>query len=189
FLITKVRGEKMAWGVGLFFKDTKTSVKKTLSPSVKPDFYYTVEKLVNGLNSEKKEKHSAEITEALEQLEAKLNAATENFNRKYKEIRVFQYRGLVQEFANDCHYAICKYQTTLMAAPGICNKLKSYINSLFEYFACGKIFDIEFNKLGKDEDFRNKIENAKNDILNDYYSTASDEDDECSCLSGIFPSS
>lgn len=74
-----------------------------------------------------------------------------------------------------------------MAAPGICNKLKSYINSLFEYFACGKIFDIEFNKLGKDEDFRNKIENAKNDILNDYYSTASDEDDECSCLSGIFP--
>ncbi|MBN9227038.1 MULTISPECIES: hypothetical protein [Legionella] len=150
--------------------------------SSKPDIYNTVRDLRVELKAEANENHSKDIINALQQLDARLDEIQQTFNKNTNQpMNVFEYAFCCREFANDCRSAILSYEPTLIAAPGIWNKCKAYINLLVEYFNYQPFLEVEKSTLGLKEDFRQQFNNTKSDLM-PKKSPSDSEDDQCSCF-------
>lgn len=146
----------------------------------KPESYDLIDKLRIELNAEaKNKKHSKDIRYALTQLEAKLAEIQEKFNEKIESVTDLQYLMYCRNFAADCRSTIISYEPSLMAAPGIWNKLKAYINAIAEYFGDEPCLDVDKSTLGLKEGFRQQLNNTKSQLT-------PNSDSEDYCIRGLF---
>ncbi|CAM2963427.1 Uncharacterised protein [Legionella steigerwaltii] len=187
----------MAWS---FFertaKDAKNGVKKKWDQvttgadqlvSVRPQTYKSVQDLMIQLKAQIRKKDSLpeDVVDALEQLNTKLNRAKEKFDREFeKGINLIKFAVLTQEFNEESRSAIYKYQPTLMAAPGVWNKIAAYINAFLEKYCGGTLFDVEDSVLGKVKEFRQQFDTTKDDLMPK--ASPSDSEDSCSNMFGCF---
>ncbi|HHF7372541.1 hypothetical protein [Legionella bozemanae] len=156
-----------------------------------PRIYNTVRKLIDELaNVERLAKNREEplhpdILNAVQQLKAQLNETKRQFDNDFKEgIPLLQFQRRVRDFANDCRSAIYSYEPTLMAAPGILNKLKAYINAFLEqYFAVESYFNTEKNALGLKTEFSKNYNNRKRELTQEVFRSDGSED---TCGLGLF---
>ncbi|KTC78904.1 hypothetical protein Lche_0924 [Legionella cherrii] len=167
-------GEKKA-------EQVKAGIKKVISS--KPDVYKSIVDLRVELKAEAKENHSKDIINALLQLNARLDEIQKAFNANTNQpMNIFEYAFCCREFAEECRTTILSYEPTLMAAPGIWNKLKAYINAIVEYIGFQPLCEPEKSTLGLKEDFRQQFNDTKSD-LTPKKSPSDSEDDPCSCFS------
>ncbi|KTD67065.1 hypothetical protein Lste_3271 [Legionella steelei] len=147
----------------------------------KPKIYDTIRDLKVELKAEAKNAHSEDIINALRQLDARLDEIQKKFNAKTSQrMNMIQYMICVRDFATECRSALYSYEPTLMAAPGIGNKLKAYFNRfLEEYLGIEPYFDVEKSTLGLTADFRQQFNQAKTELT-------PQEDPEDSCMPGLF---
>lgn len=169
--------------MGLFDKLTK-AVKEGLNEFVdkakeRPQFYINVELLISQietLQEDKKLKNSPEVQDALQAATALKNTlvkAKDDFDKVAKihnffgptSMNAHEYHAALHKFCETSVNAIHQHQSTLMAAPGIWNKLKACINNVLEeYLGIKDALEIKENKIATSgSDFKNRFENVKSE--------------------------
>ncbi|KTD74157.1 hypothetical protein [Legionella tucsonensis] len=142
----------------------------------KPQFYKDVEKLISELDALsndralKKDPDSKDALAAAGQLKFSLEQAKNTFDQDTKAfygkgMHPGDYNLALHAFAKASVSAIHEHQTTLMAAPGVWNKLKAAINNVLESWLNIKdaLGETKVSKVGMYGEFKNRFEKVKDD--------------------------
>lgn len=155
-----------------------------------PPIYSTVRKLIDELaNVERLAKDHEEplhpdILNAVQQLKAQLNESKRQFDNDFKKgIPLFLFQRRVRDFANECRSAIYRYEPTLIAAPGLLNKVKAYFNAFLEEYFAVSYFNTEKNALGLNTEFSKNYNNRKSELTQEVFQSDGSED---TCGLGLF---
>lgn len=158
------------------FVETVKNIVKTVANSIteKPKFYQNVCDLVSEINDVQKNKKLAlepETKEALEALAASLKAAMAKFDTETHAVHGLtgagkmnagQYNKSFHDFCKTSINAIHQHQPTLMAAPGLWNKLKAYINNVLEeYLDIKDALEIKDSNVALSGLFKSSFNNVK----------------------------
>lgn len=160
------------------FKEVKEKGQELISDILeKPKFYKDVEKLISEIdavskNSDlKNDEKSKDAIAAAKELQEKLETAKKAFDKATKKVHsltgggmtAIAYNNEFAAFAKASVDAIHEYQPTIMAAPGVWNQIKAFINNVFEEYlqikdALGKVED---SKVATTGEFKGRFEEVK----------------------------
>lgn len=171
-----------------FFDDIKkgaNKLKKAVKEGVnefanelveKPQFYQYVELLVSEIKTVQKDKdltREPEVNDALQALKESLKAAIRKFDNETRAVHgltgsgqmsAAKYNKAFHEFCEASVNAIHQHQSTLMAAPGIWNKLKAYINNVLEeYLGIKDALEVKESKVATSGEFKDRFDAVKSE--------------------------
>lgn len=139
----------------------------------KPPVYSAVDQLITQIDlllKDKKLSKTETEKDALAELKAlksDLKDAKIKFDEETKDfykngISPFVYKQAIEDFSQRCNDAIHDHQPKIMAAPGIWNKLKAYINNFMEkHFDVKNYFEVKGTEVSHSKDFKSKFEQVK----------------------------
>lgn len=140
----------------------------------KPQFYQYVDELVSEINAVQKNKSLALDTEtkyALQALKDSLRTAMHTFDTRTQAVHgltgsgvmsAVQYNKAFHDFCEASVNAIHQHQPTLIAAPGIWNKLKACINNILEEsLGIKDALEVKKSEVATTGDFKSRFDNVK----------------------------
>lgn len=156
-------------------KTFKRTVKQVANDiAEKPKFYQNICDLVDEISAVQKDRTLAldpETKEVLKDLKASLKASMAKFDKETYAIHGFtgagkmnarQYNLAFHDFCKTSVDAIHQHQSTLMAAPGLWNKLKACINNVLEeYLGIKDALEIKDSNVALSGDFKSRFNDAK----------------------------
>ncbi|MFJ1268619.1 hypothetical protein ACD661_08650 [Legionella lytica] len=162
-----------------FFDKAKKFLKEGVNElasdvTEKPQFYKYVEQLVSEITAVQHNKKlvlDPETNDALRALKSSLVAAKDKFDKETHAVHgltgsgqmsAIKYNKAFHDFCETSVNAIYQHQSTIMAAPGIWNKLKACIsNVLEEYLGITNALTVKESQVATSGDFKNRFSNVK----------------------------
>lgn len=161
-----------------FFTDAKKKAKNFVNGVAnevagKPQFYQYVEELVNEITAVQQSSSVAfepEVADALKALKASLKTAIKKFDNETNAVHgligggmhAVKYNKAFHDFCEASVNAIHQHQSTVMAAPGIWNKLKACINNVLEeYLGIKDALTVKESNVAASGDFKIRLDKVK----------------------------
>ena len=161
-----------------FFTNAKKVAKNAVNGFAsemagKPQFYQYVSQLVNEITAVQQSSSlvlEPEMADALKALKASLKTAMKKFDNETNAVHGFigegmragEYNKAFHDFCETSVNAIHQHQSTVMAAPGIWNKLKACINNVLEeYLGIKDALEVKESNVATSGDFKRRFDNVK----------------------------